>query len=278
MDGLVAALRGVLMANNLEEALKHIFGHEGGFTRDPRDPGNWTGGKIGAGINKGTKYGIACHSYPHLDIANLTLAQAAEIYRKDYAAPVRFIELPDGVDLVALDAAINSGPSASLRFLGQALAVAANALAVVAAATAAKDKIAVIKAACAVRLSFMRSLAIWQTYGVGWSRRVAAIEATAVRWSLRAQNVPAAQAKEKLAAESSIAKATASADVKKAASSTAGAGGASGAGLWASLDVWQQVAVIALAALLVLGVVYFVRSAIVNRQRATAYEEAAAAA
>lgn len=266
------------MANNLEEALKHIFGHEGGFTRDPRDPGNWTGGKVGVGVNKGTKFGIACHSYPHLDIANLTLAEAAEIYRKDYAAPVRFLELPDGVDLVALDAAINSGPSASLRWLAQALATGANALAIVAAATAAKDKIAVIKAACATRLAFMRSLAIWATYGVGWTRRVAAIEATAVKWWLRAQNVPAVQAKQTLAAEAAQAKTTASADVKKAASSTAGAGGAGGAGWWASLDPIQQIAVVTLAALLVFGVIYFVKGAIVNRQRADAYDEAAAAA
>lgn len=266
------------MANTLDKALVHIFGHEGGFTRDPRDPGNWTGGKIGVGENRGTKYGIACHAHPNVDIVNLTLAQAADIYRRQYAAPIGYADLPEGVDLVAFDASVNSGPAASLRFLGRALGVTAALSAVVTAAKTAPNKIAVIKAACAERLAFMRSLAIWVTYGVGWSRRVASIEATAVTWALKAANVPAPQIRQQLASEGESAKTKAAGDLKKAAVSTGGTGGTGAAGWWAGLDPFQQGAVIAVAVLLVVAVVYFVKGAIVNRQRSDEYGKAAAAA
>ena len=44
----------------------------GGYTNDPDDPGGET------------KYGISKRSYPHLDIAGLTIDQARDIYHYDY--------------------------------------------------------------------------------------------------------------------------------------------------------------------------------------------------
>jgi hypothetical protein len=67
---------------SFDQAFHRLIGHEGGYSDDRRDPGNWTKGKIGAGILKGTKYGLAANTYPNLDIKNLTLAQAKEIYKK----------------------------------------------------------------------------------------------------------------------------------------------------------------------------------------------------
>ena len=37
-----------------DEAFRRLIGHEGGYSTDRRDPGNWTGGKVGVGILKGT--------------------------------------------------------------------------------------------------------------------------------------------------------------------------------------------------------------------------------
>jgi lysozyme family protein len=61
-----------------------ILNHEGGFQKLPNDKGNWTGGKIGVGVLKGTKYGISAARFPELDIENLTVAAAEEIYRAQY--------------------------------------------------------------------------------------------------------------------------------------------------------------------------------------------------
>ena len=60
-----------------------VLGHEGGFQADPRDRGNWTGGEVGKGELKGTKYGVAAMTYPELDIESLTKADAKIIFRRD---------------------------------------------------------------------------------------------------------------------------------------------------------------------------------------------------
>ena len=58
--------------------------HEGGFQKDPDDKGDWTGGEIGSGELKGTKYGISAAQFPHLDIENLTPDDAIKIYIEGY--------------------------------------------------------------------------------------------------------------------------------------------------------------------------------------------------
>ena len=42
-----------------DEAFDRLISHEGGYSEDPRDSGNWTGGAQGVGQLKGTKFGIA---------------------------------------------------------------------------------------------------------------------------------------------------------------------------------------------------------------------------
>jgi lysozyme family protein len=54
--------------------------HEGGFQKNPKDKGNWTGGQIGVGELRGTNHGISAAEFPNVDIEHLTPAQAAQIY------------------------------------------------------------------------------------------------------------------------------------------------------------------------------------------------------
>ena len=69
--------------SNFDNAFDRVIGHEGGFTDDPLYRGNWTSGVCGVGECKGTKYGLAAMTYPILDIRNLTLNQAKDIYKRD---------------------------------------------------------------------------------------------------------------------------------------------------------------------------------------------------
>ena len=100
-----------------EQAIAIVVGTEGGFDADPRDRGNWTGGQIGAGRLNGTKFGISAAAYPTLNIAALTLADATGIYRMRYWLPASCDHLPDGLDLVVFDTAVNSGVAQSVRWL-----------------------------------------------------------------------------------------------------------------------------------------------------------------
>ena len=69
--------------SNFDNAFDRVIGHEGGFTDDPLYRGNWTSGTCNVGKCNGTKYGLSAMTYPILDIRNLTLNQAKDIYKRD---------------------------------------------------------------------------------------------------------------------------------------------------------------------------------------------------
>lgn len=99
-----------LYAADCAIALKEIFGNEGGFQKLKADSGNWTGGKIGKGRLVGTKFGICAASYPKVDIPNLTLAQAARYYERDFWGPLRLSGLKSqGLATTIMDTAVNCG-------------------------------------------------------------------------------------------------------------------------------------------------------------------------
>lgn len=171
-----------MAAANLSRSLEQIFGHEGGFSKIRSDPGNWTSGKVGVGKLLGTKYGIAANSYPHLDIPNLTLAKATEIYRRDYAAKVRFNDLPSGVDHAMLDYAINSGPSRAVKDIQREIGAADDGVMgpmTMAGVRAARPDV-LINGLCDRRLRFLKGLSTWPTFGRGWTRRVKEVRAFAL--------------------------------------------------------------------------------------------------
>lgn len=144
------------MRSNFDYIFKKLIGHEGGWGNDPRDRGNWTSGKIGVGVNKGTKYGIAAHVYPNLDIKNITLADAKEIYLRDYWAPVNGDKLPSGVDYSVFDIAVNSGVGRAKQFLKRCTKT---------------DPIGIIEELYTIRQNFYQGLSTFSVYGKGWTRR-----------------------------------------------------------------------------------------------------------
>lgn len=162
-----------------EQAFVFVVGHEGGYGAVPTDPGNWTGGRCGAGECRGTNWGISAASYPQLDIQALTKSQAEEIYRRDYWDRAGCGRLPPPLALLVFDAAVNNGVGRAVRWLQGALGVlpdgalgpdtlgAMDAQTGRGAATCAEFQ--------ARRLAFMAGLPTWRTFGTGWSRRLCAL-------------------------------------------------------------------------------------------------------
>ncbi len=105
------------MTENFDRALRVLFGEEGGLSMDTHDPGNWTSGKPGAGVLKGTKYGISAASFPDVDIAGLTPDKAKAIYLPKYWQPAGCDKLPWPLCLFVFDAAVNQGVDAAVRLL-----------------------------------------------------------------------------------------------------------------------------------------------------------------
>lgn len=158
-----------------DEAFRRLIGHEGGYSTDKRDAGNWTGGKVGVGTLKGTKYGIAANTYPNLDIKNLTIAQAKEIYKKDWWDKLGGNGLHSAITFQLWDFAINAGKKRAVMELQQAVGVTADGVIgpKTMEAVNAQDLNDVILTLTAERLKFYTSLGTWSTYGKGWTNRVA---------------------------------------------------------------------------------------------------------
>jgi lysozyme family protein len=160
-----------------EQAFAVVIGHEGGYVDNPHDPGGET------------KFGISRRSYPKLDIRNLTLDQARTIYRADYWAKAYCDQMPPALALLQFDSAVNNGIGQAARFLQLALGVTADGIIGPATLAALKKAVGVgtpatVDALCAEvlarRIVFHASLSAWQTFGLGWSRRLAMLPFQAV--------------------------------------------------------------------------------------------------
>lgn len=95
---------------------------EGGYQCDPDDKGNWTGGNVGVGLLKGTKYGISAASFPNVDIKNLTKEQAIYLYKTRYWAKNKCDYMPDALSIAVFDYVFLSG-SQGIRDLQRVLGV-----------------------------------------------------------------------------------------------------------------------------------------------------------
>lgn len=167
----------------IAEWLTRIVDHEGGLSLDPEDRGNWTGGKKGVGELAGTKWGIAAHRYGaavdlprgRVAIRDLTVDDAAWIYRRDYIAPLRLDRYADGVAFQALDFAVNGGLDAGIRRLQKAAGLTPDG--VVGPKTLAKmadySEAQMVMLVLHARLHYLAGLPTWPTHGRGWARRVA---------------------------------------------------------------------------------------------------------
>lgn len=138
---------------DFERIVEKVISFEGGLSTDRNDPGNWTGGNVGEGEFKGTKWGISAASYPDLDIESLTPERAKEIYYLDYWMKSACDHLGFSLAFIHFDTAVNMS-------VGTALAI--------------------LKASegepweyFGLRLERYTKLGNWERYDTGWTRRMA---------------------------------------------------------------------------------------------------------
>lgn len=145
-----------------DKAFEILIGHEGGYVNDLADRGGET------------KYGISKRAYPHIDITNLTLAQAKNIYRTDYWDKVNCSSLPPDLALLVFDAAVNNGVSAASRWLQGAANVAVDG-AIGPKTIAASFSSGVAERFHAMRVDAMTKMSTWSNHGRGWAKRLASL-------------------------------------------------------------------------------------------------------
>jgi lysozyme family protein len=152
-----------------DHALAHVLREEGGYVNHPRDPG----GATNMGITQRT---ARAHGYKG-SMRRLPLSVAETIYREAYWDQCRCDELPPALRLPVFDAAVNSGPVRSIRWLQESVQVRATGVLQDALITALgiltpREIAATRERLLARRMAFLRGLSTWKVFGRGWANRL----------------------------------------------------------------------------------------------------------
>ncbi|WP_448952110.1 glycoside hydrolase family 108 protein [Labrys neptuniae] len=169
------------MSDNLAQTIKLVFGSEGSYVNHPKDPGGATKYGITA-VTLGAWRKLGRKAMPP-EVAALQLPEATRILDVQYAQPLRYAELPAGLDYALFDYAVNSGPVKAAKDLQACLGITVDGhigLLTIQAVQRVNDRKALVRKLCARRLGFMRHLPTWLTFGRGWTNRVNHVQATAL--------------------------------------------------------------------------------------------------
>jgi lysozyme family protein len=165
------------MKSNFNDCLTRLLKDEGGYTNDPRDPGGPT--NFGITLTDYRKYidskGTAS------DVRGMTVDQARTIYKEKYWDALDCDNLPSGVDYTVFDYGVNSGVGRPRKALQRFKSLSGTSL---------------VEAINNERMTFLRSLSTYPTFGKGWSKRVAGVKAHSIELVNKKDNVtgPAAGA------------------------------------------------------------------------------------
>lgn len=136
--------------------------NEGGYVNNPNDKGGET------------KHGISKKQYPDIDIENLSLEQAKDIYYRDYWSRYKCGFLPDALSVALFDSVVNSNATRMIKFLQEALGVKADGIMgneTIGACNRLPTK-KVLTDFLDKRLNYLMSLKDWKYFGKGWGARI----------------------------------------------------------------------------------------------------------
>ena len=166
------------MKENFTDCLARVLVHEGGWADHPKDPG----GATMKGVTLATFRRHFGARKSKNQLRNITQEQLESIYKAGYWDKCLCDQLPAGLDYAVFDAAVNSGPGRSAKWLQAAIgakqdgAIGPKTL----AKTKQEDPVEVTSNMCDQRLSFLQHLSTWSTFGKGWGKRVAHVKANAL--------------------------------------------------------------------------------------------------
>jgi lysozyme family protein len=165
------------MKDNFDTALKAVLHHEGGFVNHPEDPGGMTN----LGVTKKVWEEWVGHEVDEKSMRALTPEVVGPMYRKKYWDKIRGDDLPEGVDYVVFDAAVNSGAGRAAKWLQSCVGVEPDGGIgpKTLAAVASFEPKSLVEDYGKRRLSFLMDLPHWSTFGKGWTRRVTEVASVA---------------------------------------------------------------------------------------------------
>ena len=162
------------MQENWDDSFAAVLVHEGGYVNDPRDPG----GRTNLGVTQRAWEGYVGKSVDEAFMRKLTPEVVKPFYKAMYWDKIKGDQLPAGVDYAAYDLAVNSGTGRAAKFLQTIAGVTADGVLGPKSMGAIRecDPEQMVDALCDMRLDFLKRLPTFETFGKGWSRRVAEVK------------------------------------------------------------------------------------------------------
>jgi lysozyme family protein len=148
-----------------QTAVDFVFGLEGYLSDDPLDTGGLT------------KFGIASKWHPEVLDPKFSCKDAQAIYKKDYWDACRCDSLPDGVDLMVFDAAVQHDVKDAVKMLQRSAGVKADGIIgqVTLDRVSRMDRKDVISGMVARRALHYAKLPQLDHFGLGWYLRLAKV-------------------------------------------------------------------------------------------------------
>ena len=162
------------MQENWDDCFQMVLKHEGGFVNHPKDPGGMTN----LGVTKAAWEGYVGETVDEAFMRALTPEKVKPFYKAQYWDKIKGDQLPAGVDYAAYDLAVNSGVGRAAKYLQQIAGVAADGVIGPKSLEAIKacDPEQTVQAICDMRLDFLKRLPTFETFGKGWTIRVAEVK------------------------------------------------------------------------------------------------------
>ena len=148
---------------SFDQSFDRLIDVEKGYVNNPDDKGG------------PTKFGISQRSYPNVDIENLTLFGAKQIYWTDFWLRGSMDQYDGAIAFQVFDAAVNHGMETALRLLQRAAGVADDGhIGPITIAAVKQMKVTdMLMCFLAERIEFWTKCSTWDTFGKGWARRAA---------------------------------------------------------------------------------------------------------
>lgn len=169
------------MKQNFDKCLAMLLKHEGGYVNHPSDPGGMTN----LGVTKRVWEEWTGHEVDEKQMRALTPAIVAPLYKRKYWDACRADDLISGLDYAVFDCAVNSGVGRAIKLLQSCVGATPDggygSITTALVKKAEADPTKLIELYCAKRLEFLQSLKTFETFGKGWSRRVAEVKDAALK-------------------------------------------------------------------------------------------------
>ena len=173
------------MKENWERSFELMLGSEGGFNDDPRDNGNkLPDGRPGSTMLGVTQYNWEAwsgHQVTHEQMKKLKPEDVKPFYKKKFWDACRCNDLPEGIDYLVFDFAVNAGVGRSAKTLQSAVGATPDGSIgpLTLAAVAKQSETELIDNFSAAKVDFYVGLNN-PTYEAGWLNRVKHVRTAAL--------------------------------------------------------------------------------------------------